>query len=189
MSGSFGFQGGGGSSGTPPTVNYGLFAQTQTSNAATGIFEKSIIGTGVGTLTVPKNSFKVGDSFTCSLDGEISCIGSATLHIHVKTTAGVILADTGIIAMAVTTGKAWTLDVHFTIRKIGTPLVAIISSGGLFSYIKDAGLNFEGFVLSTINNTTFNTSVDNTLEVTAQWNSASLINKIASTNFVLNKTY
>jgi|694.fasta_scaffold43162_3 hypothetical protein len=173
----------------PPSINYGLFAQTSNSLSVSGVLEQSIIGSGVGTLTVPANSFQVGDSFQASLDGLLSCVGSATLHIHVKTLGGVILADTGIIDMDTTTAKSWLLTLYFTIRNIGANTVASISSGGLFSYIKNAGTNFEGYVLSTINNTTFDTTIANTLVITAQWNTANVTNQILSRNFTLTKIY
>jgi hypothetical protein len=176
--------------GAPPTTNYGLFAQTSNSVPVTAtILESSLIGTGVGTLSVPANGFQIGGSFQASLDGILSCVGTATLHIHVKTLAGVILADTGIIAMDTTTSKSWLLNLYFTIRNIGATTVASISSGGLFSYIKNAGTNFEGYVLSNINNTTFDTTIANTLIVTAQWNTTNAGNSIYSTNFTLTKIY
>jgi hypothetical protein len=116
-------------------------------------------------------------------------LGSATLHIHVETLTGVVLADTGIIAMDTTTAKSWLLNLYFTIRTIGGTTVASISSGGLFSYIKNAGTQFEGFVLSNINNTTFDTTISNTLIVVAQWNTGSATNQIQSRNFTLQKIY
>jgi hypothetical protein len=176
--------------GSPSTNSYGLFAQTADGTPVTATtVETNMIGTGVGTLTVPANGFSIGDSFQASLDGIISCVGTATLHIHVKTLAGVILADTGIIAMDAATAKTWLLTLYFTIRNIGGATVASISSGGLFSYIKNSGTNFEGYVLSNINNTTFNTTISNTLIVTAQWNTTNAGNSIYSTNFTLTKIY
>jgi hypothetical protein len=173
----------------PPSVSYGLFAQTSDSLSASGVIAQSIIGSGVGTLTVPANGFSVGDSFQASFDGLLSCLGSATLRIQVKTLGGTILTDTGIIAMETTTSKSWLLTLYFTIRTIGGITVASISSGGLFSYIKNAGTNFEGYVLSAINNTTFDTTIANTLVVTAQWNTGSVTNQIQSRNFTLTKIY
>jgi len=193
-SGTSGTTGTSGSSGTsatlPVSVSYGLFAQTADSTPVTAtIVESSLIGTGVGTLTVPANGFSIGDSFTAFFDGRISCVGTATLHIRVKTLTGVLLADTGVIAMDAATDHNWKLDVQFTIRTLGTTGVASISSGGLFGYVKNSGNNYEGYVLSTINNTTFNTTVNNTLLVTAQWNTTNSGNSIFSRNFTLTKVY
>jgi hypothetical protein len=173
-----------------PTGLTGLFAQTADGGPVTATtVETTIIGPGVGTLTVPANGFQIGDSFACALDGIITCLGSATLHVRVRTLAGVLLADTGIIAMEATTNKSWLINLYFTIRTLGGAGVASISSGGLFSYIKNSGTNFEGYVLSTLNNTTFNTTIDNTLVVTMQWNTTSAGNSILSRNFTLTKLY
>lgn len=169
---------------------YGLFAQTSDGGPVTATtVETTIVGPGVGTLTVPANGFQIGDSFQASLDGIISCVGTATIHVHVKTLAGTILADTGIIALDTTTSKSWLLTTYFTIRTLGVAGIASISSGGLFSYIKNSGTNFEGYVLSNINNTTFDTTVDNTLVITVQWNTTNADNSILSRNFTLTKVY
>jgi hypothetical protein len=174
----------------PFKANYGLFAQTANSVPVTATaVESSLIGSGVGTLSVPANAFSVGDSFDANFTGVISAVGTATLEIRVKTLSGALLMDTGIIAMDATTAKIWTLGLQFTIRQIGTTGVASISSGGLFSYIKNSGTQFEGFTLSTVNTTTFDTTINNTLVVTAQWNTNNAGNSIFSRNFVLNKIY
>jgi hypothetical protein len=171
-------------------INYGLFAQTANSTPVTATaVETSIIGAGVGTLTVPANAFSIGDSFLAVLDGVISCVGTATLEVHVKTLTGVVLADTGVIAMDAATLKSWTLNLYFTVRTLGAAGVASISSGGLFGYIKNSGVNFEGTVLSYTNITTFNTTINNTLEITMKWNTNNAGNSIQSFNFVLNKIY
>jgi len=168
----------------------GLFAQTADSTPVTNTtIETTIVGPGVGALTVPANAFSIGDSFICLLDGSVTCGSSATLHIHVKTLTGTLLADTGIIDMAATTAQPWIMNLYFTIRTLGTTGVASISSGGLFSYIRNGGTQFEGYVLSNVNNTTFDTTVDNTLVVTAQWNTATTGSSIVSKNFTLTKAY
>jgi hypothetical protein len=174
----------------PFKPNYGLFAQTSDSTPVTAtIVESSIVGAGVGTLSVPANAFSVGDSFDANFTGILSAIGTATLQVRVKTLSGALLMDTGLISMATATGKIWTLALQFTVRQIGTTSVASISSGGLFSYIKDASSAFEGFTLSTVNTTTFDTTINNTLVVTAQWNTNNAGNSIFSRNFTLNKIY
>ena len=172
-----------------PSTSYGVFAQTNSSIPASGITETSIVGTGVGALTVPANSFQIGDSFTLASDGLLSSLSSATLEIRVKTLTGVLLCDTGVIAMASATNKPFLLSLYFTIRTLGGVGVASISSGGLFSYIRNGGTQFEGYVLSQINSTTFDTTVNNTLVVTAQWNTGSASNTIQSFNLILQKVY
>jgi hypothetical protein len=167
-----------------PTV-YGLFAQTGSSTPVSGTtVETSIIGSGTGTLSVPSNGFRVGDSFSAKLNGHISCVGTATIHIRVKANS-VLLGDTGVIALDATTDKHWELDLNFTIRSIGS--VGSIASYGSFGYIKNSGLNFEGSNFVTI--TTLDTTILNTINITAEWNTTNSGNSIYSDIFVLNKIY
>jgi hypothetical protein len=176
--------------GIPATNSYGLFAQTADSTPVTATtVESSLIGTGVGTLSVPINGFQIGDSFQAALDGLITCGAASEIEIRVKTLTGVLLADTGIIDLAAATNKSWIMNLYFTIRNLGGATIASISSGGLFSYVRNGGTNFEGYVLSNINNVTFDTTINNTLVVTAQWNTASVGNSIFSRNFTLTKIY
>lgn len=172
-----------------PTSNFGLYSQTTSSTPITNTaLETDIITTGVGSLTIPANGFKVGDSFNAKLIGHLSCNGAATLRFRIK--AGTtILADTGPILMSAATTKHWELDVNFTVRTLGTAGVASIASGGIFSYTKNAGTNFEGTNFSIINNTSFDTTTDNTLKITAQWGAASAADSIYSEIFTLNKVY
>ena len=177
---------------SPNLVGYTsrLYTQTNSSTpvAATAV-EGSLLDGGLGSLTIPANGFQVGDSFNGVLIGHLSCVGTATLQIRVKTASGILLADTGVMAMNLTANKHWKLDVNFTVRTLGAPTVASIASGGLFAYTKNSGLNFEGVNFSIVNNLDFDTTVLNTLVITAQWNTNNAGNSIYSEIFTLNKTY
>lgn len=167
----------------------GLFAQTANSTPITNTTtETSLIDGGVGSLSVPANSFKVGDSFHAKLIGHISCNSSATIELRVKS-GSILLADTGVIALDTTTNKHWEINVYFTIRALGAAGVASIASGGIFSYTKNSGLNFEGANFSIVNNTTFDTTISNTLDITAQWGAANAADIIYSETFILTKIY
>ena len=174
----------------PLPLVYGLFSQTGSSITVSGTtVESSIIGGGVGSLSIPANGFRVGDSFHGVLIGHMSCVGTATLQIRIKTSTGILLSDTGVIAMEGATNKHWKLDVNFTIRNLGAASTGSIASGGLFSYTKNSGFNFEGVNFSIINNTTFDTTITNTLLITAEWNTNNAGNSIYSETFILNKIY
>lgn len=167
----------------------GLFAQTADSTPITNTTtETTLIDGGVGSLTVPTNFFKVGDSFIASLGGHISCPNNETLQIKVKS-GSVILGDTGIITMPQCTNKHWDLQIRFTIRTLGGPGVASIASFGQFTYSKDAAEVFEGSDFSIVENTNFNTTISNTLDITAQWGSADTNDNIYSESFILTKIY
>jgi hypothetical protein len=83
----------------------------------------------------------------------------------------------------------WTLGIDFTIRQIGAAGVASIASFGRFSYAKTNNATIQSFGMNTINSTTFDTTVSNTLNVTVQWGSNNAGNSIYTDVFVLNKIY
>ncbi len=169
--------------------SYGLYTQTASSTPVSNTTtETSLLDGGVGTLTVPANGFKVGDSFHAILTGYISSVNNHTLRIRIKTD-GIVLADTGVITMAATTDRHWKLEIYFTVRTLGVSGVASIATGGTFMYTKNASTNFEGINFSTETTTGFDTTISNTLSITAQWGQTNTGDSIYSEIFTLNKTY
>jgi hypothetical protein len=172
-----------------PTNNYGLFNQTGSSTPITNtLTETNLLDGGIGTLSVPANGFSTGDAYHAILTGHVSAINNNTLRIRIKTDS-VVLADTGTITMAGTTNKHWKMEVYFSINQIGGSGTASISTGGTFMYTKDASNAFEGTNFSTETTTGFDTTINNTLTITAQWGAANTGNSIYSQIFTLHKTY
>jgi len=166
-----------------------LYTQTNSSTPVTNTTtETSLLDGGLGSLSIPADGFNVGDSFHAILTGHISAVNNHTLTLRIKA-GSVVLATTGAITMAGTTGKHWKLEVFFTVRTIGAAGVASIATGGAFMYTKNASNNFEGINFSTENTTTFDTTISNTLSITAQWGTANAGDSIYSEIFTLNKTY
>ena len=172
-----------------PTV-YGLFSQTGNSivvSATTA--ESTLIDGGVGTLTVGANQFQIGDSFRADFGGLLNSRNGDDITIRVKTTAGVILADSGPQNMDSGVNDVWQFSINFTVRQTGVAGVAEIVSLGVFHTTKQSNSSQTGFAFNTVNSTTFDTTVPNTLDVTVQFSSASPLNAIYSDIFVLNKIY
>jgi hypothetical protein len=174
----------------PLPANRGLFAQTGTSVTISGTTtETSIIDGGVGTLSVPANGFQVGDSFRAVLGGIVNIGNGQTIRIRVKT-GSVVLLDSGIQTLINNvSGAIWSLNIDFTIRSLGGVGVASVVSLGSFHYTKTNNGTVEGFAFNTVNNTNFDTTIDNELEITVQWGSTLSANNIYSDSFVLNKVY
>jgi hypothetical protein len=192
-SGTAGVAGTAGTSGTsyspPLPVVFGLYAQTADSATVTNTTaETTIIGTGVGSLSVAANGFSIGDSFLGRIVGHISSKNNDTIRIKIKS-GSVILGDTGVVTMPQTTTKHYTVDLNFTVRTIGAAGVASIATGMVFTYSKDASNAFEGYNSTIINNTTFDTTSTNTLDVTVEWGAADALDSIYSEYFTLNKVY
>jgi hypothetical protein len=185
----FGFQGSAvvGPGGLP--LNYGLFAQTGNNITITNTTtESTLIDTGVGTLNVPANGFKVGDSFQGQFMGLLSSLNNATLNIKLKS-GSVVLATSNAQTLPAITSGIWMLTLDFTVRAIGGPGVASIVSFGTFYDIKQSNSQQQGFSFTTTNSITFDTTIANTLNVTAQWGAASTSNSIHPDIFVLNKIF
>ena len=172
-----------------------MFNQTGSSVPVTGTTSSlistsgSLLDGGFGTLSVPANGFNVGDGFQALLTGLIEIANGHELQIQVKSDS-VVLADTGVITMAGAEDKNWRLNIDFSINATGSAGTAAIATAGLFTYRKDASSDVQGEIFSFTNNTTFDTTIDNTLVIEATLGSACGVNEyIYSEYFTLRKTF
>lgn len=167
-----------------------LFAQTANSTIITNTdVESSLINGGVGSLSVPANGFQVGDSFRVVMAGVVNANNNENITIRVKA-GSIILLDSNLQNLGSSViNDVWSLNIDFTIRTIGGPGVASIVTLGSFHYTKTNNASVQGFGFNNINNTTFDTTIPNALNVTAQWQTASTGNNIYSDICILNKTY
>ena len=173
---------------SPSNINKGLFAQTANGSIATGTIPTSLVGSGIGTLSVPANAFQVGDSFKATLYGHISCANNEDLNIKLICSTTTI-GSTGIISMPQCTNQHFEFEVQFTIRSLGGPGVASILTAGFFTFSKDASNAFEGSDFTQIENTLFDTVVSQTLDIEADWGSNNPANQIYVESFVLTKIF
>lgn len=176
-------------SANPYTITGGLFAQTANSTPITNTtVETSLINGGVGSLSVPANFFKVGDSFRVITAGVLNAANNQTIRIRVKA-GSILLLDS--LAQNITniTNDVFSLNVDFTVRQLGAAGVASIVTLGTFHYAKTSNATVQGFAFNVVNNTTFDTTISNTLNITVEWGAANVGNSIFSDIFILNKTY
>ncbi len=165
-------------------ASIGLYAQTQQGPTVTNTeVETSIIGSGVGGLTVPANTFKVGDSYHGKIGGIISTLNNHEITVKVKSD-GTLLATTGLISLEAATTQSWELEIDFTIAAIGT--TGTVKSNGNFIYNRNTG----SYVGIAFNDTeVLDTTIDQTLDITVQWNQRSSSDIIFTHQFVLYKIY
>ena len=172
--------------GTPGTLT-GLYAQTVQSATITTAPEQSIVGTGVGVLSVPGNIFAVGDSFHAKIGGVINATGGggrSEIILRIKTGA-TILASTGIFELDTATNQGWEAEIDFTVATIGA--VGSICTNGNFAFVKDNDRKVSGYVFQDVQ--PINTTISNTLDITIEWNVLNVGDDIYSANFVLYKTF
>ena len=149
-------------------INIGLFSQTE--NGPTVIYtdgESSIVGNGVGGLSVPADYFRAGNTFKLSVHGNITSVNNAQLSIRLK--EGALTVSEIIITLVSTVDEDFDIDVNFVVRSIGGPGVAKILTVGTFSYSKSSNANPEAFHFDSLEETNFDTTVATTLDVTAEW--------------------
>ena len=168
-------------------TSYGLFNQTGSYiGVSASLDESSLIGGGVGTLSVPPNGFTQGDAYQATFSGTCTFHNGDELQIRVKAD-GVTLANTGIITLTRADLERWNLTIDFSIHQIGGVGTAIIASSGIFQYTQHASSTFSGINFGLINDSTFDTTIQNELVVTAQFNHND--NVISTDVFTLRKTF
>lgn len=162
----------------------GLFAQLSQSAPVTNTTtETSIVGFGVGSLTVPRDTFIAGNSYHAKIGGMLSAQNNDQITIRIKS-GTTVLATTGTIDLSPVTNLAWEIELDFTIQTIGVS--GTVLTNGNFAYNRDS-LSLEGYVFQ--DSQTIDTTSDNTLSVTVQWGQAKTQDTIYSSSFVLYKTY
>jgi hypothetical protein len=167
----------------------GFYSQIQNSPTITNTTtETSLIGVGVGTLAVPANTLQVGNAFIVRMGGFLSALNNEPITINLKSN-GSILATTGVISLNTTTNLIWQMDITFVVRGVGSAGAASLENHFVFSYEENANDKFTSHAVDVVNNTTFDTGILNTLEITATWGNAIVGNSIYSTVFNLNKMY
>ena len=161
------------------TNSYGLFAQTADSTTISGtLTEGTLIGTGIGSLTVPANTFIVGDSFHAKLFGHITAVNSNAI-VRVKFNTVTVL--TLPFSLPNITDLHWSLDIYFTIRSLGA--LGSVLTGIQFQHEEDAADKFSGHAFTDL--IVFDTTSNNTLDITMQFDNTS--DSIYSELFTLNK--
>ena len=166
---------------------FGLYAQTIVSSTINTAPEQSIIGSGVGSLSVPPNTFIVGDSYHGKIGGKINATGGGSrseIILRIKTGA-TILATTGVFDLDNATNQGWECELDFTIATIGA--TGSICTNGNFVYTKDGARDVYGYIFQDVQ--PIDTTISNTLDISVEWNVLNAGDDIYSANFVLFKTY
>ena len=171
------------------TKNSRLYTQTSDSTTITNTTtESSLIGTGLGSLSIPPNGFQIGDTFRVVMGGRLTNSNNEDLTIRVKS-GSVILANSNLQTLTTHSDDTFKIEIDFTIRNIGGTGVANIMTLGSFQTIKKNSSQILGFEFTDENNTTFDTTIPNSLDITLEWDNAIVGNSIYSQIFTLQKTY
>lgn len=154
-----------------------IFSQTANQPIGNTTTESSIVGTGVGVVSIPANELIVGRTLRLKMRGFLSSTATPTLRMRAKL-GGVTVADTTAVTQVGTpTNVEWELDVELVVRSVGAGGTAFAQ--GRFTY---GGTTVP---LSSTVTVAVNTTISNLVDITAQWGTANVGNVITSTQFVL----
>lgn len=125
----------------------------------------------VGTNQVPANRFEIS-SFHANYSGSFNSLGGGrTLSLKVRSN-GAILASFPAIELTNAPGEFFEAELDFSIRSLGPPGVASISTNIDFTYGDQGANSWRGERACVVNDTTFDTTVLSELVITAQFSDA-----------------
>ena len=168
----------------------GIYSQIEdTAEIVNTTTETTLLNTAssVGSVTVSANQFSVGDSFRLIMKGIISSDNGATLDVDL--TPGTASPVTLSITLPGLTSRIWEYEAIFTIRALGAAGVAEIIMTADFGFTRTDGSSYEYYTARVRDNANFDTTTGNTLDITAQWGTASAGNSIIVYTAILEKIY
>lgn len=166
-------------SGSTETLNSTLFTQISTVVVSGTTSETSCLATGsniIGTKTIRANSARPGKTYILKLSGFMNETSTPTFRVRLKL-GGVALFDSGAVNINALGGsnKFFDSEFHITFRTIGSS--GSVFSQGYWKYSDNNGAvyNVNG---ATTTPTTINTTIDNEIDITVQWGTASVSNNV-----------
>ena len=157
----------------------GVYSNPTSNNYGGSTAETDILtGTEYGSKTIPADEFVAGSLYSLKIGGEFDATNNDVFTIRVVSNLGlgseaefvnipITITDTNL------TNRYFELEIDFAIRSSGVAGVASIVTNGSFDYYNTNNLK-KGTGINNVNNTTFNTEIDNTLSVTYATTEASL---------------
>ena len=167
---------------TIPGILYVSTANGQVTNTTT---ETTLIGSGVGTLTLPANFFVAGKTLRFTAAGIFSTqLVPVGLDIKFKLGSTVIIATGAQVPSGATTNRFWWLDVLLTCRTTGG--AGTVIAQGTFAHGEVAGVATFTWEMTSTATTTIDTTASQVVDATATWSAGvSASDDIRSTNTVL----
>jgi hypothetical protein len=152
-----------------------MFTQTAGVTVANTAVETTLLGGGVGTLTLPVNSLVIGKTIRIRAAGKVSTTGTPTLLFNLKLGATVIVTTGAVATGSGLANAGWNLDLVMTCR----------TTGGTGTVIADGTANVSTAVepLVSTATTTIDTTATQAISVTATWGTAAAGNTITCDAF------
>lgn len=156
-----------------------LFTQTSSATVANTVTETTIIGSGVGSVTLPANFFVAGKTIRLRGYGFHSTTGSPTVRLRIKLGSTTIL-DTTAINSHVATDAQVDWEGIITCRTTGA--TGTVIGQGFYQEFQNPDVSI-GMVNTTT--TTIDTTSSLAVNATIEWGTADVGNTITVTNLIL----
>lgn len=147
----------------------GLYSQSNLTQFNQTTETNMLGGTNIsGSLTIPANTFKQLSVYAFKSSGTLSGGSNDLFTLRLKSSAGALFAE---LPVTITdnglAGNWWDLSADFSVNQLGSAGIAVLVSTVVFRYINNTN-TVATRAVSNINNTTFDTTVLNTLEFSFQ---------------------
>lgn len=165
-----------------------IYTSTAAGQVQNSTVEGTLVPAGGGTLVIGGGALQVGNFIRLSMMGNISTDAVApTLRLRVKLAGGstVVIGDTTARTAGALMSGVWELVFLFGWRTLGAPgTLAAHGYAVLFqSGIVAVQWHFGGTAVFNVD-----TTVDQTIDVTAQWGTANANNIISSNIFIVEES-
>lgn len=162
-----------------------LFQQTASVTVGNTAAETTLVGSGVGSVTLPANFFIVGRTLRVRAAGVIStAAGPGTLNIRIKFGATTIVTTGDVTPVASLSSRRWELQNLITCRTTGATGTVIAS--GDFGVMPTAQGSIARWEAMTGTSTvTIDTTATQACSVTADWSAAAAADTLTATVLVL----
>lgn len=158
------------------------FVQTASGNVNNTTTETTLVSTGNGNATLEANFLNPGRKIRVKASGFYSNTGTPTLRIKVKFGSVIILDTTAFTTIVGAANNQWDLEGIITVRSSGASGTVIGQGTVSFNTSGTAAQIVQMVNTSTV---IVDTTVTNTVTVTAEWGTASSSNTITCTDLTL----
>lgn len=156
-----------------------IYLATADKTVASTASETSIIGTGIGTLTLPANFFTVGKTVRVRVRGKIANTGTPTMQVKAKLGSTSVYDSTAVTMTTITGTTYFNIEFDLTCRTVGAS--GTVQAQGAMVYQTSTSA-LVGIASPSTAATTIDTTASNALDVTVQWGTSSASNTITATN-------
>lgn len=157
-----------------------IFTQTADKSVTNTVTETSIVGTGVGTLTLPANFWVAGKTIKVTMSGVYSTVAITgdTVTIKLKYGSTVLTSKATSSLLTGATNLFWSAEVLVTCRSTGATGTVQVSGGVIYQVASSATV--EDALNNGVATTTLDTTASGLFDVTVTHSAADPSNTVKS---------